>query len=159
VDLNRNWDCDWVEKARWRDQTVWGGPAPFSESESQALRDFILALRPRLTLFWHSAADGVYLARCDGQQAPDTPRLARLFAATSGYALQSPFANYPINGDASDYLNGLGLAAFSVELTTHAALDWEQNLTGVQAILAAVAEAAASPECAQGCAGGVELLP
>lgn len=139
VDLNRNWACDWAEEARWRDQRVWGGPAPFSESESQALRDFILAVRPRLTLFWHSAADGVYLARCDGVEAADTRRLASLYAAASGYALQEPFAAYPITGDASDYLSGLGLPSFSVELSTHAALDWESNLAGVQALLATIA--------------------
>lgn len=148
VDLNRNWACDWVEEARWRDQRVWGGSAPFSESESQTLRDFILALQPRLTLFWHSAADGVYLARCDGVEAAATRRLASLYAAASGYALQEPFAHYPINGDASDYLSGLGLASFSVELSSHAALDWQQNLAGVQAVLAAVAETAVVPTLA-----------
>lgn len=138
VDLDRNWDCNWTAQARWRDQTVSGGDAPFSESESRALRDFVTHIQPRLVLFWHSAADGVYLSSCNGMAAPETPRLAGIYADAAGYALQSPFNEYLITGDASDYLSGMGIASFSVELSTPTKLDWEQNLAGVRALLIAL---------------------
>ncbi len=41
VDLNRNWDCRWSATAFFRDQVISGGSAPFSERETQVLRDFL----------------------------------------------------------------------------------------------------------------------
>ncbi len=136
VDLNRNWDCAWAPQARWRDQVVSGGEAPFSELETVALRDFILATRPTLVLFWHSAARGVYLAQCNGVQAANTRPLAEIYAAAAGYALNATFDAYPITGDAADYLNGLGIASFTVELSTHDGVEFEVNQAGVRALLA-----------------------
>ena len=51
VDLNRNWDCAWRETAVWRDEPISGGTRPFSEPESQNLRDFLLAQQPVLVVF------------------------------------------------------------------------------------------------------------
>lgn len=139
VDLNRNWDCAWSPQAQWRDQLVSGGEAPFSEPETAALRDFIVATRPAVVVFWHSAARGVYLAQCDGVQAAATRPLAEVYATAADYALNAVFAAYPITGDASDYLNGLGIPAFTVELTTHEVIEFDRNLAAVQALLARLA--------------------
>lgn len=134
VDLNRNWDCQWSATAVWRNQPVSGGSQPFSEPESRALRDFFLETRPALVLFWHSAANGVFIAGC-----PETDGLSRQFAAifgsASGYPVHERFAYYPITGDAGDWLSTQGIPSISVELKTHETLDWPENLVGILALL------------------------
>lgn len=55
VDLNRNWDWFWAECAD--DQpadSYYKGPAPWSEAEAVALRDFVLVERPVLVVDYHS---------------------------------------------------------------------------------------------------------
>lgn len=135
VDLNRNWDCQWSATGVWRDQPVSGGSQPFSESENRALRDFFLEKRPALVLFWHSAANGVFAAGC-----PETDGLSRqlatIFGSASGYPVYERFAYYPVTGDAGDWLSTQGIPSISIELKTHEALDWEENLAGILALLA-----------------------
>lgn len=135
VDLNRNWDCQWSATGVWRDQPVSGGSQPFSESENRALRDFFLEKRPALVLFWHSAANGVFAAGC-----PETDGLSRqlaiIFGGASGYPMYERFAYYPVTGDAGDWLSTQGIPSISIELKTHEALDWEENLAGILALLA-----------------------
>ena len=53
VDTNRNWDWRWQEYDS-TDPQKDKGPAPWSESEVVALRDFILAERPVLVVDYHS---------------------------------------------------------------------------------------------------------
>jgi hypothetical protein len=134
VDLNRNWECDWQPTALWRDQVISGGPAPFSEPESRALRDFFLATRPALVLFWHSAANGVYASGCPTLYPP-ARLLADVYGAASGYPVHDRFAAYPITGDAGDWLATQAIPSISVELSRHDALDWPQNLAGLLALL------------------------
>lgn len=135
VDLNRNWDCQWSATAVWRNQPVSGGSQPFSEPESRALRHFFLEKRPALVLFWHSAANGVFAAGC-----PETDGLSRqlatIFGSASGYPVYERFAYYPVTGDAGDWLSTQGIPSISIELKTHEALDWEENLAGMLALLA-----------------------
>ncbi len=136
VDLNRNWGCGWETSAWWRDQPVNPGPAPFSEPETRALRDFSLDIRASLVIFWHSAAGGVFLGSCDGQVLDDTARLGEAYAAAAGYPLAVGFAAYPISGDAADYLTTVGIPAFAVELTDHHGTELGPNLAGLRAVLA-----------------------
>ena len=54
VDLNRNF------KHRWRAigepwDTYYSGPRPWSEPETRAVRDFVLEIRPRITIYYHQA--------------------------------------------------------------------------------------------------------
>ena len=139
VDLNRNWDCDWRADATWRNETVSGGSAPYSEPETAALRDYLLPLDPAVVLFWHSAADAIYLSGCE---EPDlqAAALAETYAAASGYPIFDGFSYYEVTGDASNALAAQGIPAFTVELSTLDDLDWAQNLAGVTALLAAVAQ-------------------
>ncbi len=140
VDLNRNWDCDWAPIAQWQDRVVSGGDAPFSEPESAALRDFLLALNPAAVVFWHSAADAIYSARC-GDPFQPSRELAAVYGGGSGYRLAEGFPAYPVTGDAADWLAGQGIPAITVELATHETLEWERNLGGMTAVLAAAAAA------------------
>ncbi|MBE7532993.1 MAG: hypothetical protein HND44_15845 [Chloroflexi bacterium] len=134
VDLNRNWDCDWSAVAQWRNNLVSGGERPFSEPETAALRDYFLAVRPAVVVFWHSAANGVYAAGCsetDGRSL----ELAQVYGMAAEYPLFARFSSYPITGDASDWLTTQGIPSFTVELKTHADTEWPQNRAGMLAIL------------------------
>jgi murein peptide amidase A len=52
VDLNRNFSYRWRRMGeRW--DTYYSGPRPFSEPESRAARDFVLAHRPDITIWYH----------------------------------------------------------------------------------------------------------
>jgi hypothetical protein len=144
VDLNRNWDCNWVEAALWRDQPVSGGPSPFSEPETRGLRDYLLALDPAVVIFLHSAAGAVYVSGCPDPHPPSRD-LALIYGEAAGYPVEEFFDHYAITGDAGDWLTTQGIPSFSVELTTHDALDWEQNLSGITALLEQLAETPTAP--------------
>ncbi|MBP8001772.1 MAG: hypothetical protein KA338_21145 [Chloroflexi bacterium] len=134
VDLNRNWDCQWQAEGLWRNQPVSAGTDPFSEPETQLLRDFFLAQQPSLVIFWHSAVNGVFTAGCPDLYEPAW-QLATVYGMASHYPVYERFSYYTITGDASDWLAIMGIPSFSVELTTHESIDWEQNLADILAIL------------------------
>ncbi|HSH04555.1 MAG TPA: M14 family metallopeptidase [Anaerolineae bacterium] len=138
VDLNRNWDCNWQTDTRWRDQTITGGggPFPFSAVENQHLRHFIdTTTNPELVVWWHSAADAIFLGQCNGQQAPQTLPLAQTYSQASNYPIATGgFTAYPITGDASDYLNAQGIPSFAIELRDHTNTDFDDNLAGILAL-------------------------
>jgi len=135
VDLNRNWDCNWQANGLWRDQWVSGGERPFSEPENVALRDYLLALQPEAVIFWHSALNGVFAAGCPQTYQPAYD-LAEVYGLAGGYPIYEAFTSYPVTGDASDWLVAQGITSMTVELTTHSATDWRQNLAGMLATLA-----------------------
>lgn len=134
VDLNRNWPCNWEPTGIWRDQAVSAGTSPLSEPESLALHDFLLAQQPELTVFFHSAINGVFASGC-GTIHPQSLEWAERYAAAADYPAYTQFTSYPITGDAADWLTTQDLSAITVELRTHEGLDWFQNLAGLQAIL------------------------
>jgi hypothetical protein len=134
VDLNRNWNCQWQSTAVWRDVSVSGGPRPFSEPESIALRDFILPKDPAIVVFWHSAANGVFAAGCPDTHAPSLA-LANVYGQAANYPVYERFTSYEITGDAGDWLTTQNIPSISIELQNHQSLDLSQNLGGVQATL------------------------
>lgn len=134
VDLNRNWSYNWRPDAFWWQARVSGGTEPFSEVETQILRDFLTAPPMTAVVFWHSAARGVFSGTCDAP-LPQTNTLANIYAATAGYPAYDSFDAYPITGDATDWLCSQGIPAIVVELSSKRGLDWPQNLAGMQAML------------------------
>jgi protein MpaA len=59
VDLNRNWPVDWKHNGvPW--DGYYSGPRPMSEPENQAMRAFILRVKPELTIWYHQPLDVVY---------------------------------------------------------------------------------------------------
>ena len=135
VDLNRNWDCNWQPTALFKTQTVSAGQSSFSEPETEVLRQFALENRPAVVIFLHSAAPGVFTGQCNGGRAPDTLTFASIYAEASGYPLYTTFDAYSITGDASDYLNTIGVASFAIELNNQTDTDFQQNLNGIMAVL------------------------
>lgn len=70
VDLNRNWDLNWIYgDTLWVRENVepfdyYRGPGPFSEPESQAVRDLALRIKPTVSIVWHSSRSGNVSERC-----------------------------------------------------------------------------------------------
>jgi hypothetical protein len=135
VDLNRNFDCKWQPESTWRSEVVSAGTAPFSEPEAAALRSFIQEYAPKAVVFWHSQANTVYASECEHGVLPQTLAIMNAYATAAGYNAVSVFDAYPITGDAEGWLASIGIPAITVELGTHATIEWEKNLKGVSALL------------------------
>jgi hypothetical protein len=144
VDLNRNWDCDWIRDATWRGSKVnnSGGSGPFSEPETRALRDFFLDIDPVTVIIWEALfKDGLISpGQCDS--ATNTTRtsfaLAGVYGSASGYAVDNyeVEANQTINGDANNWLDKVGIPNFAVLLDKYEDPAWSKNLEGVRAVIA-----------------------
>ena len=134
VDLNRNWECNWLPTALWGQEQISGGDSPFSEVETQRLAEFLNDEATAGVVFWHSANNGVFAGGCTGRHA-GSDKLGETYATASGYPFQQAFTSYAVTGDATDWLSFQGIPAITVELNNHTDTDWEQNLRGVLAIL------------------------
>ena len=140
VDLNRNWDCNWKEDAKWRGNVVpgSGGPAPFSEPETRVLRDFMLQINPAVVVFWEARAQ-------NGLSSPGAcasrPLVSQRPAEIYGYAAGYPVADFEdltsqeLNGDATNWIDQQGIPAIAVLLPEYESIDWNNNLAGMKAIL------------------------
>jgi LysM repeat protein len=137
VDLNRNWGCDWAASAVWWDEIVSGGFSPYSEIENKILLTFIESQEERLqgVIFWHSSAFLVSPGQCGDEAHQPSLDIASVYARAARYPTGS-FDTYPITGEASDSLAEMGIPSFSVELSSHEAIDWIRNLDGMEALLA-----------------------
>jgi hypothetical protein len=145
VDLNRNWDCQWSPEAQWRNQPVDPGDRPFSEPESQALRDFLIGGGFTAVIFYHSQAAEIYAGgRCGGGQPSEA--LAQRLAEATGYRYDPTGVGYPVTGDSIDYLAAKGIAAIEIELTNHEDPEWGRNLRGVQTFVQMYSRGVPPPE-------------
>jgi hypothetical protein len=134
VDLNRNWDYEWSEIAYHGRTQLSGGSAPFSEPETVALRDFLLAQRVEAVIFYHSAAGMVFPGV--GRQTSRSAELGRLMAQASGYLyMRDGLPGQIMTGNAVDWLSVHGISAVEVELSTHQDVDWQRNLAALLAFL------------------------
>jgi hypothetical protein len=139
VDLNRNFDCDWAPTSMWRDQEVSGGTAPFSEPESQAVRDYISEINAVGAIVWFAAEGKVYPSACEGEPSTASVTLANTFATAAGYGVDDKFDAYKINGDMVNWLAKEGIPAISVLLTDRTNVEWEKNKAGFTAALSSLA--------------------
>lgn len=135
VDLNRNFDCDWQASGTWQNKTVSGGSAPFSEPESQALKNYVENNNPKAVVVWYSSVGGVFASNCHNGILPETTVLTNLYANASGYKAYENFDFYEITGDAVNWLAKNNIPAISVLLTTHDDSDWDRNYKGFTAML------------------------
>jgi len=139
VDLNRNFDCEWVPESTWRSTPVSGGSAPFSEPEAVALRDYITPIQDNLAgaVFWHSQANQVFTSECGlGNGAtPGGSELMNAYATAANYEAFGMWTAYPVTGAAEDWLATLGIPAITVELETRDSIEWQRNWAAVLATL------------------------
>ncbi|MBV9171342.1 MAG: hypothetical protein JOZ81_14795 [Chloroflexi bacterium] len=138
VDPNRNWGgADWRSDA-YDSNGVYrvglGGPEPFSEQETRALADWVLAHRPAFIVNYHSAGGFMFGAR-DGIAGD----LSAAYAQASGYNWPAPGGHSPLpytaSGSMNVWLRDTGIPAILIELSTPRATEVERNLAGVQAVL------------------------
>jgi hypothetical protein len=137
VDLNRNWPtADWAPEAIHTDEVVSGGPAPLSEPETSALHDYIDTLAPVVVISLHG-----YAAIVEPNESGPAMKLGAAYAKAAGYKLIEEWPYYEITGELIESLNDLHTAAFDVELRQGASDTFEKNLSGLKAVLKAVAQA------------------
>lgn len=131
VDLNRNWGCGWSEDAVNGQGPVNPGPGPFSEPETIALGGLIQQVKPRVVLFYHAAANGLFAGMCDGF---DSHALAEIYGEASGYPYGEAFSDYEVTGTGPAWVASQGIQALDVELATSSGIELERNLRGVMAV-------------------------
>jgi carboxypeptidase T len=128
VDLNRNYDARWCEAGASNSPSAdtYCGPKAFSEPETRAIRDFVLA-RPNIkTLLSYHTYSELILYPWAGSAEPLENKtdlkvfetMARQFAGFTGYVPQQSSDLYVATGDTTDwaYMAG-GIFAFTFELT------------------------------------------
>ena len=154
VDLNRNFGTSWSpnacggERVRLRenpdcfeDECRKGcapglaGRSAFSEPETQAYRDFVLSRRIRVTLTYHESRFPSVSIR-EGGGGPSEP-FAKRIAAMFGYEYLPAWPDYPVTGQAQDWLDANGVVGAEIELQyrNDAPFDAAKNLTAMKMAL------------------------
>ncbi|MBD3362602.1 DUF2817 domain-containing protein [Candidatus Dojkabacteria bacterium] len=128
VDLNRNFDADWQQVTFLGNQVFskGGGSYPFSEPETQVLRDFVIATEPSLIISYHSAA---------GFSIPNDNKLAYNIALEyseySGYRFTGDDElkgfDYIITGSLGNWAASLDIPAIVVELSSTHNNEFDKN--------------------------------
>ncbi len=128
VDPNRNYGYEWggPGASSWPCDDTYRGTAAFSEPETAAFRDFVLA-HPNLTtlITLHTYSELIlypwghtYSQIGDETDRNSHQRLAELMAVENGYTPQQAAQLYPTNGDTTDWSYGeLGIISFTFELS------------------------------------------
>jgi hypothetical protein len=119
VDPNRNYGEKWGGPGTSSNQNslVYHGTGPFSEPETQAVRQWLLGLQPTVLITNHTFT-GLILrppGTSDDGLAPDELRMRQLgdaMARETEYVSQYSFQLYDTSGTTDDWLYG-GLASFS----------------------------------------------
>jgi hypothetical protein len=115
-----------------------GGPSPFSEPETQALRDFIIEKNADAVIFWEArASQGLSTpGACEGGSLVSGP-LARTFGVAAGYVVEDfeALTSQELNGDGSNWLDQVGIPAIAILLPDYDDVDWNNNLAGMLAVL------------------------
>ncbi len=134
VDLNRNFACNWQATSTWKNNIVSAGTTSFSEPEAKAIRDFVLANKPKAVVFWHSQSNAVYASECNDGILPETLNIMTTYAQGAKYPAVKSFDSYKVTGDAEGWLASINIPAITVELQTHETIEWERNLAGIKAL-------------------------
>lgn len=135
VDLNRNFDCEWEPEGVWRNETVSGGSAPFSEPEAAALRDYVNEVEPDAAIVYYAADGGVYASNCRTGVTAATLNLTNTYADASDYTANEEFDFYQITGDAVNWMASENIPAISVLLSGYQDIEWQINRAGLVAVM------------------------
>jgi hypothetical protein len=144
VDPNRNWGTDnWAPDA-WDSNGQFrlglGGPEPFSEQETQAVRAYLLRTRPALTVNYHSRGGFLFGGRTDSSR-----ELGAAYSSASGYRLPQggtggSVLGYRATGSMNVWMGQEGLAGLLVELATSNDPELARNLAAVRRVLELLAQ-------------------
>ena len=130
VDLNRNYDYMWghVDAPATTSSILYRGPSPFSEPESQAVRDLVLAYDFRTLISYHSYGQTIYRPwgytwdPCpdDAPMIAMSLKMIELIQKTSGNTYipgEDAYWTYLFSGNTIDWSYGeLGIYSFGIEL-------------------------------------------
>ena len=142
VDPNRNWGSpDW-QSDTWDSNGVYrpglGGPRPFSEPETRALRDWLVDRRPIMIVNYHSQG-GFMFGPGDGAGAD----LTAAFAEATGYYRSggggtragASLLGYRATGSMGVWQRDKGLPGIFIELSSSLDPEIERNMDGLRAML------------------------
>lgn len=125
VDLNRNYDIDWINGSSDPNSITYRGPAPFSEPETRALRDFALNHTINLYLTYHSYSSEILVPPGYSYDAPRPydyvefaigTNMSKLMPTTQ-YSVVKSTDLYPASGAAEDWFQSVEHAiSFTIEL-------------------------------------------
>ncbi len=117
VDLNRNWGYKWGYDTRGSSPNthsiVYRGTKPFSERETQAIRDLLKTVDPDLFIDYHSYGQLILYPYGYINKTAEDQRIATMAKKMSDeiykvhkhrYKPQVGYALYPTNGDSIDYV-------------------------------------------------------
>ncbi len=134
VDLNRNWDTPtWEKDSYWTEGLVknGGGSAPFSEPETKALRDLIVAENPKIAVSYHSAA-GVVVGDSISE------KFATWYASKTGYAKNigaHEVFGYAITGTLEEWRSARAKITIVVELASAFFSEYLRNIPALKGLL------------------------
>ncbi len=140
VDLNRNWDTPEWQSLTYLQNTSYpngGGSAPFSEPETQALRNLILSENPSRIVSYHAAANMVI-----GDGIADS--FGDWYAAQTGYnrvkgdVQEDPNMSalgYIITGTFEDWVTARGLVTLVIEFVSQTQNEYNRNLPALKGLL------------------------
>ncbi|HLO33938.1 MAG TPA: M14 family metallopeptidase [Anaerolineales bacterium] len=139
VDLNRNfpssnWTADWNRDGCWILRPTTGGKYAGSEPETRSVMSFIRRHKLEAMISYHSAALGVFPGGVPWEEP--SKRLAKVLGKTTGYPYPPLDTGCTYTGTLADWAveNGVG-AAVDMELSTHKATDFEENLKALKVLL------------------------
>jgi len=134
IDLNRNyayeWGPQWPGSSGVTDDETYRGPTAFSEPETRAIRDLLIANPPGMSLSAHTFGDlWLYPWGYDDVVTPDDAQFqyyGQQASATNGFTYgPPPQVLYVANGVSVDWAYGqLGVFAFSPEIGSDADGFW-----------------------------------
>lgn len=118
VDLNVNFDAGWgkgEKNAFTKNYENYVGEKPFSESETRALRDFTIELKPDLTISYHSKGEEIYWEyNQTGEFRTKCYKLANRISKDTGYAIKLTPNSH---GGYKDWcIEKLGVPSFTIEV-------------------------------------------
>lgn len=123
VDLNHNFPAGWetLREMEIREgitgpgPTRFGGPHPFSEPETLAVRGICEAFAVRQVLAFHSQGEEIYW-RYGGRTPGRGLMVARLFSASSGYRVCDPVGTASHGGLKDWFIQETGRPGFTLEV-------------------------------------------
>lgn len=118
VDLNRNFSAGFWEDPNYRKPGpyYYGGPYPFSEPESVALRDLSLAKDFALSMSYHSSGEMTYWYNHTGAANKMNRYIAEQIKLLNGYSVLSPSSQSPGGGYRDWFAEKFRKPAFTLEV-------------------------------------------
>jgi len=129
VDLNRNFDADWLSDWNrdmcWHYEYVTAGSEPGSEPETQAFMAFVESHNLEALINYHSAGLGIFPG--GNPPGPKSQLLAYYISMRSPYAYPAKDIGCVYSGQLVSWMVLQSVPAVDVELSTHGYTDFDIN--------------------------------